>query len=146
MDKTIDDETVGQLGLNNPDTANHGDQVVSAQLQINANSKAVTNILSLAAAAQVTLDLIIEKQYVRVQGSGGAVTINAVPFGNSVFPPAYSEIIIVGQDDTNTVTLTDNDADYGCRLNGNATLQKGYMIVLIYDDNHKRYFEQSRNF
>lgn len=147
LDKTIDDKTEKQLGLENPDSVNHGEVIVSAQLQINKNSKSVNAvILDILDAGQISLDPIIETQYVRIQGAGSATTINSLPFGNTITPQDYSEIILVGQDDTNTVTIDHNNSDYGCLLNGNATLQLGYMLVLIYDDNLKRYIEKSRNF
>ena len=147
LDKTIDDKTEKQLGLENPDSVNHGEVIVSAQLQINKNSKSVNSIVpDISNSDQVTLDEIVMTQYVRIQGAGSATTINSLPFGNTITPQDYSEIVLVGQDNTNTVTVEHNDVDYGCLLNGNATLQLGYMLVLIYDDNLKRYIEKSRNF
>ena len=147
LDKTVDDKTIKQLGLENPDSVNHGEIIVSAQLQINKNSSSVTSsVVNIADTDQVTLDAIIGTQYVRVQGAGAPTTINSLPFGNSITPINYSEIVLVGQDDSNTVTITHNNVDYGCLLNGNATLQLGYMLVLIYDSNLNRYIEKSRNF
>lgn len=147
LDKTIDDKTVKILGLENPDTATHGDLITDAQLQINKNKKTVNAMaIDLVTGDQVTLDDKIMTQYVKVQGSIAPVTINSLPFGNTITPQDYSEIILVGYDDANTVTVEHNDADYGCLLNGNATLQRGYMLVLIYDSNLLRYIEKSRNF
>lgn len=147
LDKTIDDKTIGQLGLENPDSATHGDAITSAQLEINKNKRSVNAIVTnIDNGDQVTLDQITMNQYVKVQGLLSATTINSLPFGNTITPQDYSEIVLVGYDDTNTVTIEHNDVDYGCLLNGNATLQKGYMLVLIYDNTLLRYIEKSRNF
>lgn len=145
LDKTVDDKTVKVLGLENPTGA--GDLIPDAQLQINKNKRTVNAIVNdIDNADQITLDAIVMNQYVRVQGLLAATTINSLPFGNTITPPDYSEIVLIGYDDTNTVTVQHNDVDYGCLLNGNATLQKGFMLVLIYDDTLKRYIEKSRNF
>lgn len=147
LDKTVDDKTVKKLGLENPDTATHGDLIADAQLQINKNKKTVNaTAINIGNGDQVTLNDKIMTQYVKVQGLLAPTTINSLPFGNITTPQDYSEIVLVGYDDTNTVTVEHNDADYGCLLNGNATLQRGYMLVLIYDNNLLRYIEKSRNF
>jgi hypothetical protein len=147
LDKTINDKTIGQFGLENPDTSTHGDIITDAQLEINKSKRSVNAIISdIDNSDQVTLDEIVMTQYLRIQGLLSATTINSLPFGNTITPQDYSEIVLVGQDNTNTVTVEHNDVDYGCLLNGDATLQLGYMLVLIYDDNLKRYIEKSRNF
>lgn len=147
LDKTIDDKTVGQFGLNNPNTSTHGDQIVSAQLEINKSKKTVNSIvIDIDNSDQITLNQIVMTQYLRIQGLLSATTINSLPFGNTITPQDYSEIILIGYDSTNTVTIEHNDSDYGCLLNGDATLQTGYMLVLIYDNTLKRYIEKSRNF
>jgi hypothetical protein len=52
----------------------------------------------------------------------------------------------MGTDGTKTVTITHNDADYGCLLFGNAELLQGYRIVLVWDQALLRYIEDRRNF
>lgn len=147
LDRTVDSSAVGKISLLNPDSAANGDTIDSVQLEINKNKRTVNAIVSdIDNGDQVTLDEINMTQYVKVQGLLTATTINSLPFGNTITPQDYSEIVLVGYDDTNTVTVEHNDADYGCLLNGNATLQRGFMLVLIYDDNLKRYIEKSRNF
>lgn len=84
-------------------------------------------------------------QKLKVQGSPGAVTASSTPFGAT--PPGDGTFIIVqGRNNTNTVTLTHNDAANGCILNGNATLGLRDELVLIYDSTDARYVEMSRNF
>jgi hypothetical protein len=146
LDKTVDDKTVKKLGLEDPDTANRGDLIPDAQLAINKNKKSVSVVNDVDNGDQITLDKIVMTQYVRVQGLLTSTTANSLPFGNTTTPQDYSEIVLIGYDDANTVTIEHNDSDYGCLLNGDATLLKGYMLVLIYDDTLKRYIEKGRNF
>lgn len=147
LDRTVDSSAVGKISLLNPDSAANGDTIDSVQLEINKNKRTVNAIVNdIDNGDQVTLDEINMTQYVKVQGLLTATTINSLPFGNTITPQDYSEIVLVGYDDTNTVTIEHNDTDYGCLLNGNATLQKGFMLALIYDDTLKRYIEKSRNF
>lgn len=147
MDRTVDTDTIGQVSLLNPDSATHGNTIVSTQLQINKNSTLVSaTVLNLLDSDQITLDEIVGTQYVRIKGAVAPITVDSLPFGNTITPQNYSEIILVGQDDSNTVTIEHNNVDYGCLLNGNATLQLGFMLVLIYDSNLNRYIEKSRNF
>lgn len=146
LDKTINDKTIGQFGLENPDTATHGEIITDTQLEINKSKKSVSSLINIDDDDQITLDKIVMNQYLRIQGLLQPTTINFLPFGDTITPQNYSEIVLVGYDDTNTVTIEHNDEDYGCLLNGDATLQKGFMLVLIYDDTLKRYIEKSRNF
>jgi len=63
-----------------------------------------------------------------VQGSGGAVTIANNP---SIMDGLNGQIlVIIGQSDVNTVTLTDGN---GMRLAGNVTLGQYDTITLIFD-------------
>lgn len=85
-------------------------------------------------------------QVPRVAGSGGAVTLNAAPFGTITDNFINGMLIhVTGMDDTNTVTIENNDIDYGCLMNGNITLSKYDIITFIYDSIEKRFIEVSRN-
>lgn len=147
LDKTVDDKTVKILGLEDPTVAVSGVIIPDAQLQINRNTKTVSaTVAEIDNSDQITLSVITTVQYLKIKGLSAATTINSLPFGTSVTPIDYSEIVLVGQDDTNTVTIDHNDNNFGCLLNGNATLLKGFMIALIYDEDLNRYIEKSRNF
>lgn len=147
LDRQVDSSAVGKISLLNPDGATHGDTIDSIQLEINKSKKTVNSIvIDIDNSDQITLNQIVMTQYLRIQGLLSATTINSLPFGNTITPQDYSEIILIGYDSTNTVTIQHNDSDYGCLLNGDATLQTGYMLVLIYDNTLKRYIEKSRNF
>ena len=146
FDKTIDDETIGQLGLNNPDTANHGSQVVSAQKDININKRISTTNNSLTASDQITLDIISKDQTYRIEGASVPISLNSLPFGTVIVPLDNTIVILMGTSDSKAVTVTKNDNDYGCMLFGDATLLKGYRLRLAWDDVLKRYYEDGRNF
>jgi hypothetical protein len=93
------------------------------------------------ALSTVTGDVI---QKWRVQGGAGAITLLNTPFLGSVADG--TEIILVGNDNTNTVQFTSNDIAGGCVLNGTAILQKYYSLTLVYDQALNRFIEKSRNF
>lgn len=95
---------------------------------------------------QITLSTSKFTQFIKVIGDGTSVTLNALPFTGVTIPVDCSVVHLIGQDDTNTVTLSFNDVNYGLLLNGDATLAKGNVLTLIYDNDLLRYVEQSRNF
>ena len=55
------------------------------------------------------------------------------------------EIEIYGTDNTNTVEISRNDAQFGCLLNGDIVLYKGTYLTLVYDSTLERFLEKSRN-
>lgn len=83
---------------------------------------------------------------VRVAGNAGAQTASTTPFGtdDSLFNDGQ-EIIIEGTNDTNTVTIQHNDAQYGCILNGDWTGGNHYMLTLVYNETKERFIEKCRN-
>ena len=99
---------------------------------------------SIGAGGTITL-ASSANQILKVQGDGAARTASNTPFGTT--PPSDGTMIrLHGQDNTNTLTITHNDAADGCILNGSATLGKDDHIELRYDSTADRYIEQSRNF
>ena len=104
----------------------------------------VGNVESIAASGTITL-VSTGDQILKVQGDAAPVSASLTPFGTT--PPSNGSIIkVIGQDNTNTVQLTHNDAADGCILNGNAILGENDSIELMYDSNIDRYVEQNRNF
>lgn len=85
------------------------------------------------------------QQFIIVAGASGAVTLSSTPFGTSGFTDGMS-IRLVGNSNTNTVSLSNNDASNGVILNGSATLFKYDMIELQYSSTFSRFVEVSRNF
>lgn len=144
LDKTQDDSTIGIVSLANTDPAS-GDSVANAQAQLNANKRIVNAQAAKASTSQFTLNTISLDQLFRPIGDGGAVTLNSLLFSNQ--PVDGTLITIIGQDDTNTVTITSNDVQYGQILNGSSvTLAKGYSLQFFYDAGLERFIEISRNF
>jgi hypothetical protein len=87
-----------------------------------------------------------DRTIIEVKGDDGNATLASLPFGNTDTPSEFGEVTLIGLSDTDTVTITHNDANYGCLLNGNAVLQKGYCLTLIWNLTLLRYIEKSRNF
>lgn len=143
LDKTIDDVTIGILGLNEPTIS--GDQVVNPQLEINKARKIVFAEQVKAALSTITLDSLSMDQEVRLSGSG-AITMNALPFTGAKVVQDGTKIMLVGHDNTNSVTFVHNDVQFGLLLNGDAKLDRGYTLVLNYNDELERYIETGRNF
>lgn len=142
MDRTVDTDTIGKLALSNT-APESGDSIVNVQQRVNANTMKVNPSVSLLASESLTIDSVASRQYFRVSGNGTSVTL-ATPFSGS--PVDGAEIFIVGTSDSLTVTFSVDDVADGLYLNGDATLLRGYMLHLIYDDVLERYFEIGRNF
>lgn len=84
-------------------------------------------------------------QILPVKGDSAAVTTSTTPFGTT--PPSNgTRIILVGDDDTNTVTVPVTDVANGCLLNGSAALKKGFLLEVIWVGATARYVEIARNF
>jgi len=99
---------------------------------------------ALSGGGTVSISLVIGLQYRRVSGSGGPVILSAQPFGSSA-PADATMIRLIGQSDSDTVSLVSSDSAKGCLLNGNITLGLGQAIDLAYDATLDRYIEVSRN-
>ena len=105
----------------------------------------VSSSTSLTAGGTVSISLTNKMQAFRVASSGGAVTLSITPFGVSA-PANGTCIRLMGTSDTNTVTISNNNASKGCILNGTATLGQYDTIELQYNSDDDRYVEVSRNF
>jgi hypothetical protein len=92
---------------------------------------------SLAASGSITAYLNVFKQTWIVQSSGGAVTLSTTPFGATA-PITNSELVLIGQSDTDTVTIPANDAAKGV-LGYNVTLGRGQTATYKYNTTMDRY-------
>lgn len=102
-----------------------------------------TDLLTLAGGGTLTLTAAHE-QDIRVQGNSGAVTLSTTPFGGT--PPSDGTIITVfGNSDTNTVTISNNNATNGCILVGTMVLKQYSVITFKYKSSFLRYVEVSRS-
>lgn len=84
-------------------------------------------------------------QNLKVQGNAGAQTSSTTPFGTATALDGI-QIRLVGQSDTNLLTIPYSDTNHGCLLNGDAELAKGYVLTLLFDLTALRWYEVSRNF
>jgi hypothetical protein len=103
----------------------------------------VVAVQSIASAGQIALASSPD-QVLKVQGDAGAQSASNTPFSGTSIDGQI--IRLEGQDSTNTLTVTNNDAPGGCILNGGATLGKYDTLTLRYDSTDDRYIEQGRNF
>lgn len=69
--------------------------------------------LTLTASDQIAISLVANFQLINVQGNSGPVTLASQPFGASA-PINGAEIMLVGEDNTNTVSIVYNDGSFGC--------------------------------
>lgn len=87
------------------------------------------------------------KQYRRVTGNAGAVTTATTPFGTN--PANFTdgmEIILMGMNDANYVTIPVTDIQYGVQSPaGQVSLQQGWSVTYIYDATAERFYEKCRN-
>lgn len=146
LGRDVDDSATGILSLDETVSGNSGDTITNLQRQINLSKKVLFVEAAKTAGDAITLDVLSLNQEVRVVGNAGAVTLNVLPFTGVKVVEDGCEITLVGGDDTNTVTLPLNDVQFGCYINGDATLKKGYTITLSYNDEQERYLEKGRNF
>lgn len=143
LDKTIDDTTTGKLNLANSDSAS-GDPVNNVQKEINTSKKYISSLLSVDENSQISLQALSSVQIYRVQGNLVPVTLNSLVFSSQ--PLDGTEIILIGQSDTNTVKINFNDSQGGQYINDDATLKRGYILRMIWDSELERFLEIGRNF
>lgn len=142
MDKTINDSTIGILGLNNDDVLS-GSSVDNVQREINKSS-CTKSLAFYLDNDTITLNAISQNQIIKLSGNSAPITLNNLTFSNQ--PLDGTRILLIGQDDTNTVTINLNDVQFGQYINGDAELKRGYILELIYDSDLERFLEIGRNF
>lgn len=108
-----------------------------------AGGWATASSTSLAANGTITLGTN-GQQFIIVAGASAPITLSVTPFGTSGFTDGMV-IRLVGNSQTNTVTLLNNDASNGCIINGNITLFKYNSIELQYSSTFSRFVEITRN-
>lgn len=108
--------------------------------QVSVDPSATTSIV---AATGIT----VSNKVMRIQGSGGAVTITALPSINANFTVDGFELVLQGDSDTNTVTLQDESQLTGSKLKLqdtlNQTLGKGDILKLMYDAGDGYWYQSS---
>lgn len=138
-------QKIPQKILDDPELAGFFRDLVGSLYQVFsfATEFAASDTTSVTAAGGITY----VRRIMRVQGSGGAVTVTKTPSIAAITDG--KEVIIQGDSDTNTVLLQDesNLANSGLILAGNAniTLGKGDTLYLTYDEGDGKYYEVSRS-
>ena len=146
FDKTTDDTTIGKMTLANTDSVS-GSSIGNAQRTINRNSSFVYSEVAKVDTDTILIDSLVTTQEHHLIGDGLPVTLNVLPFGATQSCENGTVIYLIGGDITNTIKLTDNRAtDFGCVLNGSATLGLYDMLILKFSLEKKRYIEIGRNF
>ena len=105
----------------------------------------MTNSTSLTASGTISISLVDRMQTFRIASSSGHISLSSTPFGLNA-PIDGTCIRLIGTSDSNSVTITNNNAAKGCLLNGSCTLYNGNVIELQYSSSADRYYEISRNF
>jgi hypothetical protein len=100
---------------------------------------------SISGGGTISFSTLTPMQHRKVVGNAGAVTLSGTPFGTPTGLKDQSIIIVTGTDDTNTVTLQHNDAQYGAILNGDKTLGKYNSVTLLWDNTMERFLEIGGN-
>jgi hypothetical protein len=98
-----------------------------------------SNQQTLAGAGTITIDTAAGFQMITIAGNGAAVTLSSTPFGAT--PPNDGGVIhLIGAHDTNTVSITANDAADGCVGNfSTVTLAKYEVAKFQYSATFDRY-------
>jgi hypothetical protein len=146
--RTNDWDTLAKVDLKNTDVLS-GPNVINLQASVNGKRSLVTNHLALANGSQIQLDERIGMHTVIVQGNTGAISLNAVPFNTvGIFGGAYLNgtiVEVIGNDDTNTVTIANNDAAGGAIANGDALHKKYSSSCWRYLSHFNRWVEICRS-
>lgn len=102
---------------------------------------AVNTPQTVTGGAEITLSTDT-RQLIKVAASG-AVTTATLPFGNTLTPDSPLEIILIGDDDTNSVNIPLNDVDYGAIIVGGADsidIMKSLPAKVLYYPALKRFY------
>lgn len=114
--------------------------VMKQMQQVSSDPSATASIV---AATGIT----VTNRIMRVQGSGGPVTITATPHISDKFTVDGFELILEGRDDTNLVTLQDevNLPGSGLHLEDtlDKTLGKGDILRLIYNATDRCWYQSA---
>jgi hypothetical protein len=104
-------------------------------------TNSITSSLSLTGGGTITIvssgSTSLEQTFL-VAGGSAAVTLANAPFGASP-PPDGAKIWLIGNSDSNTVTVPFVDAANGCLMDGDVTLAKGQTLGLMYSTTLARY-------
>ena len=92
----------------------------------------------------ISVSLTTGFQYRRITGNGGAVSTSTTPLGSSAATDGVI-VVLVGQSDTNTVTINNSDTAKGFILNGSMVLGQYNTLTMQYDSVADRWIERGRS-
>jgi hypothetical protein len=154
LDPTVNDDSgdgygVGSRWINTSSSPRRHfvlmDSTLGAAVWVPVTSKKAGNSdLTLTASDTIALNNLYDDQDWLVQGNAGAITLSSTPFA-AVVPLDGAVVTLIGNHDTNTVTVLHNDASKGCLLNGDCELARGNTLQLKYISALDRYVEISRS-
>jgi hypothetical protein len=142
--KSVNSTVTSIYTLNNAAPAS-GPVVTNLQASINGVRPTTYSLEQLAAAGNVTTSTVQGWQYRKIESTGGAVTLANKLFGAAGGWLHGTVILLVGNSDTNTITINNADEQYGAILNGTMLIKKYHIIELIYDSSLERWIELRRN-
>lgn len=132
-------------GIQELDAPSSGDTITNLQLEVNGKTFDKIAVEQISAGAEVATSTTRGLQSRKVISDGGAVTASSTPFGSTGGWVDGTQVRLVGTSNTDTVTFTHNDADYGMILNGNATLPLYGTLTVEWDQGFLRWIEVGRN-
>jgi hypothetical protein len=138
-----DTESIVELKNTQPES---GPAVTNLQASVNNAENQIQTVSNVINGASLSINEKQGKHTFFLSGSGGPVTLSSTPFGASFAGLDGTHVHLVGLDDTNTVLLLFSDTAKGVLLNGNALLERGSSITLVWSETLDRWVELSRNF
>ena len=155
----LDASTAGAITATQPSAPNFSQPVgialsttkllvgIQRMLDLRGPAPTVNTQTSLTAGGTITLSVAAHEEQILVGTAvSGGVTLATVAFGSTA-PVNGKKVILIGNSDTNTVSLTSDVTPVakGLWLNGDVQLGKGKTLCLVYNSTHDAYLELSRN-
>jgi hypothetical protein len=155
----LDAATAGALTIVQPSAPNFSQPVgialsaskflvgIQRALDLRGPAPTVSTATSLTAGGTITLSVAAHEEQILVGTAVvGGVTLAAAAFGSTA-PVNGKKVILIGNSDDNTISLTADITPIakGLWLNGDIQLGKGKSLVLVYNSTLDAYLELSRN-
>lgn len=100
--------------------------------------------LTASGTIALTASAAMEEQILVGTATAGGVTLAAEAFGSAA-PTDGKKIILIGNSDVNPITFLAGSAAKNLWLNGDCTLARGKILVVVYNSTLDAYLELTRN-
>lgn len=155
----LDATTAGALTTTQPSAPNFSQPVgvalsttkflvgIQRALDLRGPAPTVSTATSLTSGGTITLSVAAHEEQILVGTAvSGGVTLATVAFGSTA-PVNGKKVILIGNSDSDTVTLVADTTPVakGLWLNGDCQLGKGKTLTLVYNSTLDAYLELSRN-